>query len=677
MRITNLIKPLPVLITGLLIASIAWGYPACGISDYTDASGVNRKLNQLQAGNSSISRIHELAVTPGGTGMLMLEIGTEVGSGDKTKPAILVVGNMSGNRPVTTEAAMNLAERVIADPDKYSGYTWYIIPLGNPDASTTFFAPVKFSSVRNFSPFNDDMDELTDEDGYDDLDGDGFITGIRVKAPDGEWITLDSDPRLLRKADAAKGEKGIYKIYDEGIDNDGDGRYNEDGRGGTDVNLNFPHLFKHFTPTGGLFAGSSPEAFSIIEFAFKHPELAMVFAFGETNFLLTPPKGGRQGSVDMEKISIPEEIGKAMGFDADRTYSMKEIIEKVQPMVPPGMQIDEGMIASFLGLGAVVNPMKEDLDFYNRISEEYRKYLEEKGVKEERFDPGSARDGSFELWAYYHLGLPVFSLDIWGLPKVKEDKKEASGISAESIGKMSADDFLALGKDKIDLFLKETGAPAQYSSDMIIGAVKTGQLTPVQISGMLKQMPAPRGEEGKGDPREVAMLAFWSQYRADSGFVNWKEYDHPDLGIVEIGGFIPFLENTPPAAIVDSLLNLQVPYLFELIKMLPALKISDTEVTAMGGGVYQVEAWIENENYLPFSTAMGLRNKVPAPAIISLEGGDFTLLSGKIRTPMPGLGGLKSVKHTWLIQSDKTTTLTIMLNSSRAGSDSKQVKIGG
>ena len=108
---------------------------------------------------------------------------------------------------------------------------------------------------------NDDQDDQTNEDGYNDLDGNGLITMMRVKSPEGEWLPVTSDPRLMKKADPSKGEKGIYKLYSEGIDDDKDGKYNEDGPGGTNVGLNFPHLFKFFTPENGLFPGSSPEAF--------------------------------------------------------------------------------------------------------------------------------------------------------------------------------------------------------------------------------------------------------------------------------------------------------------------------------------------------------------------------------------------------------------------------------
>ncbi|MCK7536580.1 MAG: hypothetical protein MZV63_39160 [Marinilabiliales bacterium] len=59
-------------------------------------------------------------------------------------------------------------------------------------------------------------------------------------------MPVEGEPRLMRRADAVKGEKGIYKLYTEGIDDDGDGQYNEDTPGGTNVNINFPHLFKSF-----------------------------------------------------------------------------------------------------------------------------------------------------------------------------------------------------------------------------------------------------------------------------------------------------------------------------------------------------------------------------------------------------------------------------------------------
>ena len=643
---------------------------------YSSPGEVNKRILQMKQQAGQAVKIHTLASSPGGTDLLMMEIGIETGSESKKNPAILVTGNMDGTRPITTEAALYLAEKLISDRSNYAELTWYILPMGNPDAHSRFFEDILFVDSRNFAAHNDDMDELTDEDAYNDLDGNGLITRMRVKSPDGTWVPVSDDPRLMRKAEYKDGEKGIYKLYYEGTDDDGDGEYNEDGKGGTNVNANFPHLFEPFKPETGFYPGSTPEVYAILEFAFEHPEIAMTFSFGSTNFLLSPPKGGRQGSVDMDKISIPEEMAKMMGFDHTRTYTMQEIMEKVQPMLPPGMEVDESMIASFLGLGAVVNPMQEDLVFYNSISEEYKKYLEEKAGKSERMDPAAAKDGSFELWSYYHLGVPVFSMDLWGVPKKQEEKKESSGITVESLEKMSSDDFIALGEDKISQFLKESGAPAEFSADRVIAMIKGGQVTPEQMAGMMKQMPKPAGDTKKGDPGEQAMLAFSDEVLGGAGFVDWKAFSHPDLGEVEIGGFAPYADINPPAEMMDSLLKLHVPYVFELVKKMPELVIYEVKTKERGAGIYALEIWVENRGFLPFCTQMGKRNKIPAPAIITLEGDGLEFLSGKKRTPIHELDGKKSVKQTWLIRAGKNTTLNIKLDSKTAGHDSKQIKLG-
>jgi len=670
----NMIK-LPV-IRGmmLLVATLLMApAPVRAIEKYSDPAAVNRRIEQLRQANSSLVRVQKMAVTPGGREMLMIEIGSK----GTSVPAVLVGANMSGLNPLATEAALELASRIVKDAELNSGLTWYIVPMGNPDAYARYFARPLWSDPGNSRPFNDDTDDQTDEDGYNDLDGNGIITQMRVKAPDGTWIPVDGEPRLMRKADASRSEKGIYKLYTEGIDDDGDGQYNEDVAGGTNVNVNFPHLFKNFGRRSGLYPGSEPESAALLRFAFAHPEIAMVLSFGQTNYLLAPPQGGRKGSVDTENIRIPREIGTAMGIDVSRSYTMAEIIEIVQPMMPPGMQADESMIASFLGLGAVVNPLPEDMTFYNELSSDYKEYLKKKGVTAERFDPAQPEDGAFEMWAYYHLGLPVFTMDFWGLPKPKEEKKEGSSITPESLGKMTSEEFVALGEEKIAAFLKESGAPEQFSAQSLIKMVQGGQMKPAQMAEMLKRMPPKKTDGKKGDPKETAHLAFSDTWLDGRGFTPWKSFRHPTLGEVEIGGFTPFTDNTPPESMVDSLLNLQLPYVSELVKRLPKLSLADVKTTEKGGGVYQIEAWVTNEGFLSFPIAMGKRNKVPAPAIMTLEGDGIEILSGKKRTPVGEVGGMKSVRYVWLVRSPGKGGLTLRLESKQAGNDSEKINIGG
>lgn len=302
--------------------------------NYHKPDEINTLFAKLAKQYNQVTRVHDLAVSPGKRDLIILEIGNKINSAGKKAPAVFVAGNMEGTVPISSEASLFLADLILSDQSNYKNLTWYILPCGNPDAAMHFFERPLVMDQRNDMEHNDDMDELTDEDGYIDLNKDGLM----------KFIT-------------------------------------------------------------------------------EHHEIAATFTFGSTNFCLVPPKGGRRGSVDMDKIKIPERFAEMFDADPDISYKISEIIEMVQPMVPEGMEVTESMVAGFLGLGAVVNPMKEDLVFYKELSEKYKEYLKEKGAEFDRFDPEPAKDGSFELWSYYHLGIPTFSMDFWTLPKVKEKKE--------------------------------------------------------------------------------------------------------------------------------------------------------------------------------------------------------------------------------------------------------------
>jgi hypothetical protein len=81
----------------------------------------------------------------------------------------------------------------------------------------------------------------------------------------------------------------------------------------------------------------------------------------------------------------------------------------------------------------VLNPVEADSKMYASLSDRYKKYLKEKGWTGKRLDPQRERDGTFEIWAYYQLGLPSFSMDFWALPKPKDSLKNAFMAYNDSI----------------------------------------------------------------------------------------------------------------------------------------------------------------------------------------------------------------------------------------------------
>ena len=642
---------------------------------YHNHQEFNQIISALAAGNPGTAVLHRIGKSAGGNELIILEIGPEAGRKPRKLPAVLVVANLEGTVPIASEAALYLASQIV-QRSAAKDLTWYILPSGNPDAAARYFQTPPRQDERNARRHNDDMDDQEDEDGPEDLNGDGIITQMRVKDPSGEWLPDEGDTRMMRRADPAKGEKGTYKLYSEGIDNDGDGQYNEDGPGGTDISSTFPHLFRPFTETGGLWPGSEEETFSLLQFTFAHPEIAMTFAFGSTNMCLQPPAGGRQGTADLNQIKIPERFASRFGADPNRTYTMKEVIDMVRPMAPPGFEITESVVASFLGLGAVVNPLEEDLKIYRELSERYKEFLKTNKLDGKRLEPPQPKDGSFELWSYYHLGVHTFTMDLWTLPEVKEEKKESTGITADKLEGMSSEAFIALGEEKISAFLKEVGAPQTIRATMLIEGVKAGKMTPKQMAGMLRQMPKPKETTG-ADPKMKALLALSDKELQGKGFVPWTAFKHPTLGEVEIGGPVPFVENTPPPAMIKSLLEGQAPWVFRLAEKLPRIKIQKTEIEGKGAGVFQLKAWISNVGALPFPTFMGRRNQQVPPAIITLAGSGYSILGGKRRTPVNVIDAGKAIELTWLIQSEKPSTIDIAAESANAWNDTVQIRLGG
>lgn len=673
----NMIKKISVIVLSIFMFFLT-GFSkdnSINFKNYHNPKEINRFLLDISKNHKDFIKFHKLAVSPGGNPVNLLEI-VAGNKNEKNIPAVFVAANFTGTNLISSEAALFLIKELINDPGKRKNKTWYILPLGNPDAAWRYFKKPLYEDHRNNRPHNDDMDDAVDEDGYDDLNGDGFITVMRVRDPEGEYIPVPGNIRLMKKADWSKGEKGIYKLYSEGLDNDKDGKYNEDVPGGVDISINFPHLFKPFLKSGGKWPGSESEVYNLFKFIFSHKEIAMTIDFGESNFCLTPPRGGRKGSVDYSKIKIPKRIAKYFNADPDKTYSMKTIMEMVQKIIPSGMEVTESMVASFLGLGAVINPLKEDLKFYNKISEEYKEFLKKGKVNLKRIDPPKAKDGSFELWSYYHLGLPSFSMDFWTLPKVEKKKSKNPEITPEKLENMSKDDFLALGKEKINAFLKSSGAPKNIKAEFIINAVKGGMMTPKKMAELMKKMLRKKDDEG-GTPEELALLSFNDKVLRGNGFVEWKKFHHPVLGDVEIGGKIPFSDVLPPSNLLEGLLKTQVPYVFKLSEKIANIKISNIKVKNLGSGLYSVKAYVTNNGFLPYPTAMGEKNERITPVILTVQGNGIKILEGKKRSSIKSIKGMASKSVKWLIYSANPVKLNIKSLTDNATDDLKVVILGG
>jgi len=662
------------LLTTFLLALLAIQTLGQNVSfeQYHNSEETLNILEQFQQYNPEKVKLHNIAESPGGTEISVLEIGSNL----TDVPAIFVGANFEGNTPLATEGALKLAKMLLDSTTYTTNKKWYILAIPNPDASNNYFSNVKYNRSVNDFMINNDVDEQENEDGPDDLNNDGLITKMRVKDLEGKYIISKNDPRIMVQADPKKGERGEYKLYSEGIDNDGDDKYNEDGEGGINVGISFPHLFPKWNKDAGLWSGQTPEVYGILRFIYDRPEIAMVFTLGNSDFCTQAPKSGRKGEANLDKIKFPSRYAARFGVDENQTFTMDEVIEIVQEQVPAGMEVTPSMIASFFGLGAAVNPQEDDLTFYKNFSDEYKEYLKNKKFTAELIDPSPAKDGSFELWAYYHLGVPSFAMNLFRVPKVKEEKNDdEKSISLDDVEKMETEEFVELGEEKINTFLKENNAPERYKASGLIEMMNSGRISPKQLAGMMKSLPKKEKEDELSD-KDKALLA-WSEKEWDGkGFVSWETFNHPELGEVEIGGYAPYIETTPKAERIDSLLSTQLPWLLQLSEKLPEINLAKEKVTDLGAGVYKLEIFVENNGELAYPIAMGERNNQPAPVVVLLEG-EMEILEGTPRMPLGNIGANQVKKLQWLIKAKKGTTVSAKLETAMFSNKTRQIKIGG
>lgn len=352
-------------------------------SGYHTLDEMNRILKELSGNYPDLCSLESIARTAAGNDILVLKIGRDDADG---KPGVAILGGIDGRYPLGCELVAGFAARLLekaGDPDITSlldEVTFYLFPNVNPDATGQYFGNPKYERLVNANPTDNDRDFRTDEDPYEDLNGDGIITLMRIKDPSGTYITDADDPRLMIEADLAKGETGDWIVLTEGIDNDGDGSFNEDTEGGVNFNNNFTFEYEEYGRLAGINANSENESRAVADYLYDHFNVFVVFSYGPQDNLGEPFKAREV-----------REGGEGSGEGRSR------------------------------GPAKITTILEEDEILNNLMSE---KYLEITGLTG---SPGFEREaGNFMEWAYYHYGRYSYSTPGWWFPAEKGLSKEAS-----------------------------------------------------------------------------------------------------------------------------------------------------------------------------------------------------------------------------------------------------------
>lgn len=605
-------------------------------------------LRGLAQANPGLVKLVDLGKSHEGRSVWALEVAG--GSSPHRRPALLVVANFEGNQVIGSELALFLARHLTSSYSTDAAvkklldeHAVYIVPRVNPDGAETMFGKVKSFRRTNARKVDDDNDGRVDEDGPEDLNGDGFISVMRVKDPKGPYMVHPDDPRLLRRADAAKGEAAGWSVYWEGVDNDGDGFINEDGPGGVDLNRNFQHRYPYYTPDAGPHMVSEPETRALMDYILKKKNVAMILTYGASdNLIAAPTRTGALApaqAIDMlafayESVAEARKTGAFVApaegnqFFFGGGFGGPPAPPQTRPPGQPAPRPPATTIAA------------ADLEYFKTVSEKYRALT---GIKNAPVTRAPA--GAFFEYGYYQFGVPSFSTPGWGLSAAPA----APGASPTA----------------------PTGAPPA-------GAPTGGG--PGGGGGRGGGPGGPGGAPaapGADEPTGTAVFDVRAAKALPNSFIAWTPFTHPSLGAVEIGGFKPYALTNPEASEIEALGKSHAAFAVYLGSLFPKIAIADFTATPLGGGLYRIEAEVENAGYLPTSTAHGVTSQSVKPTMVQLGISPESLVSGDAKTnfipALPGSGRRQS--YQWIVRGKSGQALTIRAVAEKGGSAEKTVTL--
>jgi len=262
-------------------------------------------------------------------------------------------------------------------------------------------------------------------------------------------------------------------------------------------------------------------------------------------------------------------------------------------------------------------------------------------------------DGSLLAWAYHQAGRWPLGLRTWSAPEdFPGDDDEDSEEGEEDDSDVADDDGMAddaAGADADELADDADAADADDDTD--------------------EDEDEDKPTSDADSPVPAAVLAWLDAEHDGEGFVQWAAFDHPDLGMVEIGGLIAGLLVNPPNEAALELTERLTAFLLDVVDAQPVLVIEDVELTAHGGGLVTVALTLVNTGRLPTASHFAADANLVRPLRVSLQLPDG---ASRVNGPaqvlvdrLEGLGGRRELR--WVLSGAVPgAILTVLVDTDTA-----------
>ncbi len=506
------------------------------------------------------------------------------------KPALWVDGNIHASEVSPSSACLYLIQALTSGYGKHADFTraldtrtFYVCPRLNPDGAELALADkprIIRSSTRPYPYDEEGLEGLIEQD----IDGDGRMLQMRIPDPNGAWKPHPDEPRLMIRRDPTEVGGTYYRILPEGLIKNYDGvtislMRNKEG---LDLNRNYPaHWRQEGEQVGaGEYPTSEPEVRAAVAFIVAHPNITGAVAFHTWSGVLLRPSGvAPDDSLPAEDLWTFQHIGKK----------------------------------------------GTELTGYPAIS----------NFHDFKYHPKEVITGTFDDWAYDHLGLYAWTVELWS-------PQRQAGITEYKF---------------IDWYREH----------------------PVEDA--------------------LKMLKWSDEKLDGKGYVDWYAFEHPQLGTIELGGWnMQYAWRNPPPQYLEREIAPFADWLTWHALISPRLELHSTQVTPLGEGNYLVHLVVQNSGWLPtYVSKKALERKVVRGVICEVrlpEGAK--LLSGKERHDFGQLEGRAYIgssatpwavwraggtsdrlKAEWVIHAPQGGTLELIARQERSGVVRVSLTLGG
>lgn len=167
-------------------------------------------------------------------------------------------------------------------------------------------------------------------------------------------------------------------------------------------------------------------------------------------------------------------------------------------------------------------------------------------------------------------------------------------------------------------------------------------------------------------------------------FVDWHEYDHPDYGKIEIGGFKKNFGRAHPGFLLEADAHRNMAFTIYHAYHTPSLHIDTVMEKDLGDGLRELTAVISNKRLMPTHSSQDVKYKIERPDIVSLTGAkvlagmivenaDLNISAEQKNDPanilLRNIPGLGFVTVRWIVQG--TGKYTVTVDSQKGGTVSR------